>query len=60
MSYIKVLNANGIEVEERKELRNGDVYYNEVLETAVKKTREDHNRDNQNDLQTYEIVPDES
>lgn len=59
MSYIKILNSNKVEVEERKELRNEDIYYNEVLETAVKKTREDHNRDNPEDLQTYEIITEE-
>lgn len=59
MKYIKVLNSNGIEVEDRKELREEDSYYNEILETAVKKTREDHNRYNPLDMQTYEIVTDD-
>lgn len=60
MKYIKVLNSIGEEVEERKGFRNEDMHYNEVLETAVKKTREDHNRNNPSDQQTYEIVTDES
>lgn len=58
MKYIKVLNSNGAEVEERKELRDEDNHYNEILETAVKITREDHNRNHPENLQTYEIVTD--
>lgn len=60
MRYIKVVNSLGEEVEERKQLSDDDAYYNEVLETAVKRTREDHNRDNPEDLQAYEIVTEES
>jgi hypothetical protein len=60
MKYIKVINKKGEEVEERKMLRADDKEYNYVLEQAVKITRENHNRDNPDDLQTYEIVTEET
>ena len=59
MKYIKVINKKGEEVEERKMFRADDKEYNYVLEQAVKITRENHNRDNPQDLQTYEIVTEE-
>lgn len=59
MSYIKVINENGKEVEGRKKLRDDDPEYNYVLEQAVKITRENHNRDNPDDMQTYEVVNDD-
>lgn len=60
MKYIKVINKRGEEVEERKMFRADDKEYNYVLEQAVKITRENHNRDNPDDLQTYEIVTEDS
>lgn len=56
MSYIKVISKDGKEAEDRKKLKEDDDKYNYVLEQAVKLTRENHNRDNPNDIQTYEIV----
>jgi hypothetical protein len=56
MSYIRVVNGQGVEVEERKPLINGDKHYNGVLEYAVKITREAWNKEHPNDKQTYEVI----